>query len=105
MRVLLWVFIVLAGFLVLVVAIGWLLPKKHVATREGRYHQTPEAIWKAITDVEAMPGWRAGLKSVKRLPDRNGMQVWVETLNSGTIPMETTESEPPQKLVVRIADP
>lgn len=98
-------FFVLAALLILIVVIGWLLPKEHAATREGRYRQTPEAIWKAITDIEAMPGWRAGLKSMKRLPDRNGMQAWVETTDSGIIPFETMLSEPPGKLVVRIADP
>jgi hypothetical protein len=96
-------FVVLAALLILVVVIGWLLPKEHVATREARYRQSPEAVWKAITDIDAMPGWRSGLKSVKRLPD-NGMPAWVETTDSGIIPLETTVSEPPQKLVVRIAD-
>jgi hypothetical protein len=105
MRIILWIFIVLAGLLMAALLIGWLLPEKHVATREGRYRQSPEAIWKAITDIDAMPSWRAGLKSVKRLPDHNGMSAWVETLDSGTIPLETTLSEPLQKLVVRIADP
>jgi uncharacterized protein YndB with AHSA1/START domain len=98
-------FVALAALLILVVVIGWLLPKGHIATREGRYRQSPEAIWKAITDLDAMSGWRVGLKSVKRLPDRNGLQVWVETTDSGIIPFETTVSEPPGKLVVRIADP
>ena len=97
-------FTVLAALLILVVVIGWLLPKEHVATREGRYRQSPEAVWKAITDIDAMPGWRAGLKSVKWLPDRNGLQAWVEMTDSGTIPLETTLSQPPGKLIVHIAD-
>jgi hypothetical protein len=45
------------------------------------------------------------LKSVKRLPDQNGLPAWVETTDSGTIPLETIASHPPSKLVVRIADP
>jgi len=97
-------FVVLAAVLILVVVIGWLLPKEHVATREGRYRQPPEAIWRAITDIDAMPSWRAGLRNVKRLPDRSGLQSWLETTDSGIIPFETTVSEPPGKLVVRIAD-
>jgi hypothetical protein len=97
-------FVALAALLILVVVIGWLLPKEHVATRQGRYHQPPQAIWKAITDIDAMPSWRSGLKSVKRLPDHNGMPAWVETTDSGIIPLETTMSEPPAKLAVRIAD-
>jgi hypothetical protein len=105
MRWILWIFVVLAGLLILLVLIGWLLPKNHVATRQGRYRQPPEAIWKAITDVDAMPSWREGLKSVKHLPDKNGLPVHLEVTDIGEIPMETVEMTPPRKLVSRIADP
>jgi uncharacterized protein YndB with AHSA1/START domain len=105
MKWILWVFVGLAGFLVLITVIGWLLPKDHVATRQGRYRQPPEAIWKAITDLDAMPSWREGLKAVKHLPDRNGLPAHIEVTNMGEIPMETVEMTPPRKLVGRIADP
>ncbi|HMD37763.1 MAG TPA: SRPBCC family protein [Candidatus Acidoferrum sp.] len=105
MKIVVWVFLGIVGLLILVTVIGWLLPKDHVATRIGRYRQPPEAIWNAITDVDAMPSWREGLKSVKHLPDRNGLPAHVEVTNSGTIPYETVEMTPPQKLVTRIADP
>jgi uncharacterized protein YndB with AHSA1/START domain len=101
----LWIFVALAGFLILITLTGYLLPKEHTVTREARFQQSPEVIWKTITDIDALPAWRQGLKSVKRLPDRNGLPAWVETLDSGTIPLETITSEPPSKLVVRIADP
>jgi len=105
MKWVLWIFVLLAGILILIALIGWLLPKEHTVTREGRFHQPPEAVWKAITDIDAMPSWRQGLKSVKRLPDQNGLPSWVETTDSGKLPFETVLSQPPSKLVVRIADP
>jgi uncharacterized protein YndB with AHSA1/START domain len=105
MRWILWTFVALAGFLILIAVIGWLLPKDHVAMRLGRYHQSPEAIWKAITDVDAMPSWREGLKSVKHLPDKNGLPAHVEVTPTGEIPMETVEMTPLRRLVGRIADP
>ena len=105
MKWILWVFVLLAGILVLIALIGWLLPKEHTVTREARFHQPPEAVWKAITDIDAMPSWRQGLKSVKRLPDQNSLAAWVETTDSGVFPLETVVSQPPSKLVVRIADP
>lgn len=105
MKWVLWIFIVLGGILILISLIGWMLPKEHSVTREARFHQPPDAIWKAITDIDAMPSWRQGLKSIKRSPDQNGMPAWVETSDSGTIPFETVTSRPPSKLVVRIADP
>jgi len=105
MKWLLWIFVLLAGFLILIAVIGWLLPKQHTVTREASFHQPPEAVWKAITDIDAMPSWRQGLKSVKRLPDQNGLPAWVETTDSGKLPFETVLSQPPSKLVVGIADP
>jgi len=105
MKWLLWIIIVLAGVLISVSLIGYLLPKEHTVTREAGFHQPPEVVWKTITDIDAMPSWRQGLKSVKHLPDRNGLPAWVETLDSGIIPLETLTSQPPSRLVVRIADP
>ena len=105
MKIVLWVFLVLVGIPIVICSIGWLLPKDHVATRMGRYHQPPAAIWKAITDVDAMPGWREGLKSVEHLPDRNGLPAHLEITRDGKIPFETVEMIAPQKLVTRIADP
>ena len=105
MKIILWIVVGLAGVLLAATFIGWLLPREHVATRVGRYRQKPEVIWKAITDIEAMPSWREGLKSVKRLPDRNGLPAWVEETSAGNIALETTESEAPRRMVSRIADP
>jgi len=103
MRWILWVFLALSTVAILVLAIGWLLPREHVATRIGRYHQSPEKIWAAIIDVDAMPSWREGLQSVKLLPDRNGLPAHVEFTSAGQLPMETLEMTPPHKLVNRIA--
>jgi hypothetical protein len=105
MKIAVWAFLVLASMLILITLIGWLLPKNHVATRVARYHQPPEAIWAAITDVDAMPSWRDGLKSVERLPDHDGLPVHLEVTSDGKIPMETIEMTAPRKLVSRIADP
>lgn len=104
MRTVLWTLIVVVGLLMVVTLIGWLLPKDHVGTRIGSYHEKPEAIWAAITDVEGMPSWREGLKSVKRLPDRNGLPAHLEVTSSGEIAMETVEMVPSRRLVARIAD-
>jgi hypothetical protein len=105
MKIVLWAFLVLASVLILITLIGWLLPRDHVNTRMGRYQQPPEAIWAAIIDVDAMPSWRKELKSVTRLPDRNGLPAHLEITSDGKIPFETIEMTAPQKLVTRIADP
>ena len=104
-----WLWIVLAvlvGLVVIVAGIGALLPQKHVATRAARFRQPPDAIWAAITNMEAFPSWRPGVKSVERLADRNGLPAWREVDNHGQeIPFEVVEWAPPQTLVARIADP
>ena len=96
---------ILVGLVAFVAIIGVLLPKAHVATRAARFRQSPESIWKTITDVDAMTTWRPGLQSIERLPDRNGMPAWIETSSMGKMPIEVTEWTPPRRMVTRIADP
>jgi len=94
----------LAGLVALAWVIGALLPTGHVATRMARYGQPPEKIWEAITDVEASPSWRKDLKSVRRLPDRDGKPAWVETSSFGDLPLVVIAWEPPRRMVARIDD-
>lgn len=100
-----WVLIAVAVLLVLVAvvwAIGSSLPKEHLASRTARFRQSPETVWAAITDIEAMPSWRTDLKSIQRLPDQNGRPAWVETMGMGEIPLAVVESVAPRRLVTRI---
>ena len=101
-----WVVVILAILVVLVAAVwavGNTLPKEHVASRKARYKQPPEAIWAAITNVEGMPAWRTDLKSIQRLPDKNGKPAWVEAMDMGEVPLEVEEFTAPRRLVTRIA--
>jgi uncharacterized protein YndB with AHSA1/START domain len=105
MTALKWILLVVFG-LIGIVAIVWvfgmLLPRDHVASRIGTYHVPPERVWVAITDVDAMPSWRIGLKGVTRLPDRDGLPVHVEDTSAGKMTIVTQQMEPPRKLVNRI---
>jgi uncharacterized protein YndB with AHSA1/START domain len=92
----------LVGIVVIVAVLGALLPRDHVASRIGHYQVGPDKVWTAITDVDAMPTWRIGLKSVTRLPDRDGLPVHVEDTSAGKLKIETQSMEPPRKLVNRI---
>lgn len=107
-----WVLIVgggLIGLLVLVVAVaavmGALSPETHTASRQVRIDQPPEEIWRTVTDIEAYPTWRTGLKRIELLGDRDGRLTWREVGREGTITMEIAEADPPHRLVARIADP
>lgn len=103
-----WIWIgaaVVALLLVVVLVIGWLLPEKHRAQSQATFNAPPEAVWELITNVEAFPSWRSDVKTVQRLPDREGRTVWVEEGSSGRITLAVEKSEAPRLLVLRIADP
>jgi len=97
-----------AGLLVLVVliicAIGYMLPKSHVASASARFAAPPDSIWASLTDVPAFPTWRPGLSRVEALPDENGQRGWRELGKHDAVTYRVVESVPPRRLVTRIAD-
>jgi uncharacterized protein YndB with AHSA1/START domain len=97
--------VALAAIVAAVAFIGSRLPVAHAASRSATLSAPPDAIWKAITDIDAFPSWRKGVKSVERLPDRAGKMAWAEHTSNGRIPLVVERSEPPRLLVLRIADP
>jgi uncharacterized protein YndB with AHSA1/START domain len=92
----------LIGIVAIVWVFGTLLPRDHVASRIGTYQVPPDKVWAAITDVDAMPTWRIGLKSVTRLPEKNGLPGHIEDTAAGKLKIEAQSMEPPRKLVNRI---
>ena len=96
---------VLAAVIVTVVAIGMLLPKEHTARSHATLNATPDAVWRALTDVEAFPSWRGDVSRIELLPPANGHKAWREVGKNGTITFEEVAAEPPRRLVSRIADP
>lgn len=100
--------VVVAGvvaLVALVALIGSRLPKTHAATREAQLPAPPDAVWQAITEVEAFPAWRTDVSRVERLTDRAGKKTWVEHGGNGRITFTVDRAEPPRLLVSRIADP
>lgn len=102
-----WVLIALAAIVALIALtalIGLFIPKQHRASATARFKVSADQIWAAITNFEAMPSWRPGLR-VERLPDRNGHPVWQEVSRQGKMPLELVELDAPRRMVARIADP
>ena len=99
------VVLVLAAVGALAALIGSRLPRAHVASRQGTFPVSPEAVWAAITNVDEFASWRSGVKTIERLPDRDGRPVWIENTSSGRITLAAERMEPPRLLVLRIADP
>ena len=89
----------LIGIVAIIWVCGMFLPRDHMASRIGHYQVPPEKVWAALTDIDAMPSWRIGLKSVTRLPDKNGLPVHTEDTSAGKMTFETTLMDPPRRLV------
>lgn len=97
------VVIVLGGFVGLIAAVGASLPVKHTASRTVTLHASPQQVWDVISGP---PTWRPDVTRYEELPMENGHPLWVEYGKGGSkMTYEAIESEPPRKLVTRIADP
>jgi uncharacterized protein YndB with AHSA1/START domain len=103
-----WLMILLAavaGLVVLVVLTGMLLPREHTARSHASIPAPPDAVWRALTDVESFPSWRRDVSRVEPLPPSNGRRMWREIGTNGTITFEEVLAETPRRLIARIADP
>jgi uncharacterized protein YndB with AHSA1/START domain len=95
----------IAAVVVIAAIVGSLLPRSHHASREQSFAAPPQALWSAITNVDAFPRWRTDITTVQSLPDRDGRRMWIEQSRSGKMTFVVESSDPPRRLVTRIADP
>lgn len=95
----------MAALILIVIAAGVSLPKKHETTRTVTVSQPPEAVWKTITDYANQSSWREDVKKSERLADRNGNEVWLEDYGHGSLTLETIIAEPPLRLVRLVSGP
>lgn len=94
----------LVVLLVLVAAIGALLPRGHRAYLAARYPVPPAQLFDVLTDVGRYPAWRPHVRRVELLPREHGQLRWREFTRSGAVTLEAIVLEPPRRFVVRIAD-
>ena len=105
MKILLIILGVLVAILLVIIAVGALLPKEHVVSRSARYQQPPEVIWQTINDYRAFPSWRTDVVRVEPVAGAEGRTAWKEYSRNGAMPFEIVEAQATSKLVTRIADP
>lgn len=96
---------VLIALVLIVLAVGAMLPVKHIASRQVTLRQPAAKVFALINDPSAFPSWRSKLKTVEMLPERNGHRVFRETGGDGAILYEVDTVIPNERLVTRIADP
>ncbi len=101
-------FLLLLAALVLLIAIvvliGALLPRDHVATRAATFRQPPEKLFAVVRDFAALPTWRADVKSVELLPPHDGTVRYREVTRHGPIAYRVKEERVGERLVMEIAD-
>lgn len=104
MRITLYVAGGLVVLVLVVVAVGYMLPVAHTASREKTLPASPETVFAIISTPGDFPKWRSDVKRVDILPAEGGKARFREHGSNGPILMEVREQLPGQRLVTRIAD-
>lgn len=102
-----WILIILGSLAIaacLIVLVGSILPRRHVATRSARVNQRADVLFGTLRDFAALPSWRTGLTSVELLSPQDGHARYRELSRHGAITYQVDEEKPPERLVSRIAD-
>jgi uncharacterized protein YndB with AHSA1/START domain len=102
-----WIFYALmslAGVVVilasLAIGIALTLPQDYSFTRGIVISRPPDVVWRVIRDIAGERGWRQNLRTIERLPDRNGHEVWrLRDYEGQTVVLEVLESVLSQRLV------
>ena len=87
-----------------VVAIGYMLPQNHSVSRERTFSANAESLFTQITTPAAYPEWRTGVTRVEILPPVNGIVSFRESGGDGDIVFVMEPVEPGRRVVSRIAD-
>lgn len=105
MQIILFIVLMLAILLAIALMVGSRLPKTHVAASCIKLKAKPEEIWHILTDFQAYPSWRMGLKRVEVRQTEAGLPMWIEVSSEASkIPFKVMEAKPPYWLVTQIAD-
>lgn len=104
MKIVLVLLAALAAVFLLSLLAGSVLPRNHVATRSGRYHRSPEALYDVARDFARQPRWRAGVTAIELLPDVEGRPRFKEVGRNGTLIYIVEEDVRGRRLVTRLDD-
>ena len=102
-----WIFVIggtIVGLVVIIIVVGAMLPRDHVASVAAKIAAPPTAVWSAIVQPEAFPTWRGDVRRVEMLTSTANGPSWREHTRNGTLTMGIEQSEPPRRVVTRILD-
>jgi polyketide cyclase/dehydrase/lipid transport protein len=95
---------ILLALIVATVAIGYMLPQQHTASRAISLRQKPSDVFALISDFKAAPSWRPEVQRVELLKEVNGQAGFSEESENGVLTMTVVELKPPERMVTQIAD-
>jgi hypothetical protein len=105
LKILGWLSVVIVLAILGAMYMGSRVPVAHTVSVSDTVPASQVKVWGWITDVQAQPNWRTGLKAVRPLPSENGATCWAEVTSGMTMPLCADVREAPVRQVVRIADP
>ena len=102
-----WILMIVGGLVALIlllVVVGLLLPSAHRATSAIQISKPPAEVWSAVRDLGKVPEFWPDIVTSVRQPDRDGHEVWLQTMKNGfALPLVIEEDRPPGRMVTRIA--
>ncbi len=109
MRYGIWFLLALLGVLVAIpvgmTLVGVTLPANHTASKSVDLPASAETVFDLVSDFAGQPAWRKGLERVEPAVGPGGRPAWREVFQGGrSMTLETTESDPPRRLVRTIVD-
>jgi uncharacterized protein YndB with AHSA1/START domain len=93
---------VLAALTLLMAAVGFTLPRQHRATSSIRLQAPPDRVWDIVRDPGALQGVWPELEAARRLPDRDGKELWEQKAGGFDMRLIVEEAVAPTRLVTRI---
>lgn len=85
-----------------VVIAGSALPRHHEVARAAVLEASRDAVFGVIADIEGMAAWRAEVREIQRLADRDGRPAFRETGVQGPVIYTVEEHRPPARMVLRV---
>jgi uncharacterized protein YndB with AHSA1/START domain len=94
----------IVALIAIVLVIGAMLPRDHVASVSAKIAAPPSAVWSVIVQPGAFPTWRGDVTRVEMLTSTASGPSWREFTRNGALTMGIERSEPPRRVVTRILD-
>jgi hypothetical protein len=97
-------FVGLVGLLAALYVVGMFLPDRYKTQVVFKVNKSPEAVWAAVADFEKHPITGISRRRTQRLPDENGLPVWIEDMGETRVRVRVMEAQPPSHIKWAFSD-